>query len=396
MYTGLAILAVFTFAFSLLSARIDRLPTSAPVVFVLAGVLLGPLGLGWFSDDMGRSQFRILVDLTLAVILFTDAANSNLNVLRRNWKLPARMLGIGLPGSMLLGALLAMALFEVLSPYEAAVVGVMLAATDAALGKAVVTNEKVPASLRETLNCESGLNDGLCVPFLLVFLALASGGEGESASRLVAEELGIGAAVGASLAVVGGWLLRESHRRGWISSVWLQLCLPSLALCCFAIAQSMHGSGYIAAFVGGIVFGAIAKDGIHQLAMPAEGIGEAMAMLTWMGFGVLVIGQSLPLVTWPMLLFAVLSLTVVRMLPVAISLVGSGESAANVAFLGWFGPRGLASVVFAIMVVEAELANSALIAMIVTCTVALSLLLHGVTANPLADRISRTGASGTE
>lgn len=385
MYLEIAILAVLTFVYGLLSERISKLPMSGPIVFVLLGVGLGPVGLGWFQPDVGRSQFQMLVDLTLALVLFTDAANSNVSVLRTHWKLPSRMLGLGLPGAILLGSLLAMVMFETLSVFEAAILGTILAATDAALGKAVVTNEAVPVHLREGLNCESGLNDGLCVPFLLLFVAMAAGGDSESPISLVVEELGIGLAVGLAVTGVGGLLLRICHKRGWISEVWLQLSVPALAFACLSIAQSLHGSGYIAAFVGGILFGSMAKERLHHLVMPAEGIGEAMAMLTWMTFGVVVIGQAIGQMTLEMLLYAALSLTIVRMLPIALSLVGAGQKADAVLFLGWFGPRGLASIVFAIIVMNADLPASEFISMVVVCTVGLSLVLHGVTANPLAN-----------
>ena len=391
-YLPLAILALFTFAYGLLSGKIAKLPASGPIVFVLAGVVLGPMGLGWFHGDVGREEFHVLVDLTLALILFTDASNTNFSVLRQKWQLPARMLGIGLPGAILLGSLFAAVFFDALTLYEAAILGTMLAATDAALGKAVVTNEAVPAPLREGLNCESGLNDGLCVPFLLLFLALAAGETGESPIGLVAEELGIGLAVGLVVAGAGAWLLLAALRRGWIDEVWLQLCAPALAFACFSIAQSFHGSGYIAAFSGGMLFGSMAKEHLHKLVMPAEGIGEAMAMLTWLIFGVAVVGQSIQYMSWDMLLYAIVSLTIVRMLPIAVSLIGSGQRFDSMLFLGWFGPRGLASLVFAIMVMNAELPGSQFIAVVVTCTVTLSLVLHGITANPLATWIAERSA----
>lgn len=392
MYIEIAILALFTFIYSILSARIEKLPTSGPIIFVFIGVILGPLGLHWLKADLGQFEFRVLVDLTLALILFIDAANANTSVLKKFLKIPARMLLIGLPGAMLLGAIAAVFLFD-LTVYEAAIIGIALAATDAALGKGVVTNKKVPERLREGLNFESGLNDGLCVPFLLVFIALAKGSEGGgesvSALALVAQEIGIGALVGIALAGGGAWILRFMWNKGWISKVWIQLSVPALAVACFAVAQSSHGSGYIAAFVGGLLFGKLAKESTHKLVMPGEGIGEAMAMLTWMIFGVSVIGQVAGFFTWEIIIYAILSLTIIRMLPIFLSLTGTGESSASKLFLGWFGPRGLASIVFAIIVMNANLPGSKFIAIVVVCTVGLSLVLHGITANPLAKWIGK-------
>ena len=397
MYIEIAILALFTFVYSIFSKRIEKLPTSGPIIFVVIGILLGPLALGWFKADVEQFEFRVLTDLTLALILFIDAANANTSILKKYLKIPTRMLLIGLPGAMLLGGMAAVLFFD-LSVYEAAILGIALAATDAALGKGVVTNKIVPERIREGLNFESGLNDGLCVPFLLVFIALAKGteggGESVSALTLVVKEIGIGALVGLAIAGGGAWLLKVFWDKGWVSKVWIQLSVPALAITCFAIAQSSHGSGYIAAFVGGLLFGKLAKESTHKLVMPGEGIAEAMAMLTWMIFGVSVIGQVAGSFTWEIIIYAILSLTIIRMLPIYVSLTGTGESNASKLFLGWFGPRGLASIVFAIIVINSNLEGSKFIGVVVVCTVGLSLLLHGITANPLAKWIGKKENSG--
>jgi NhaP-type Na+/H+ or K+/H+ antiporter len=307
------------------------------------------------------------------------------------------MLLLGLPGSIVLGIALAAFMFDALTFYEAAIVGTMLAATDAALGKAVITNQNVPAQIREGLNIESGLNDGLCVPILLVFIALAEGsssGNGVSlALALVAEEIGIGLAVGLGLTAIAGWLIRMCWKRGWINETWMQITVVGLALACFATAQSLHGSGYIAAFSGGLLFGFTAKASKHKLVLPAEGIAETLALLTWMVFGVNVVVQSLDTFTWEIVVYALLSLTIVRMLPIFVSLTGTGESTPSKLFLGWFGPRGLASIVFAVIVLDANLPGGPIISMVVVCTVFFSLIAHGVSANPLAKWMARK-ASG--
>jgi len=277
--------------------------------------------------------------------------------------------------------------------FEAAILGTMLAATDAALGKAVIVNENVPPKIREALNFESGLNDGLCVPILLVFIALAEGTGGGGGStmlalRLVAQELGIGLIVGIGLAGIGTRLIRRCWERGWITHIWEQVTVISLAFACFAVAQSLHGSGYIAAFVGGIMFGYRAQDATHRIVLAAEGIGESLALMTWMIFGAAVIGQSIISFSWQVVVYALLSLTVVRMLPVFISLSGTGEDTRSKLFLGWFGPRGLASLVFAIIVLNKDLPGGNLMAMVVVCTVFFSLVAHGISANPLAKKMA--------
>ena len=402
MYIEFAIFTLFVFAYSLIAGRAERTAVSGPVVFVAAGLLMGPLGLAWFDGDVSRTELRVLADLTLALILFIDAANADLAVLKRQYRIPSRMLLLGLPGVIFLGTITAAVLFDTLTLFEAAILGTMLAATDAALGKGVVTNKAVPAQIREGLNFESGLNDGLCVPILFVFIALAlgSGSEGSGsmlALRLVIQELGIGLVVGVGLSAVGTWGLKWCRDRGWLSEIWKQVTVVALAFACFSVAQSLHGSGYIAAFVGGLFFGNQTRDATHRLVLASEGVGETLALMTWFIFGAAVIGQSLQHFTWAMLVYALLSLTVIRMLPIVLSLMGSGESTGSKLFLGWFGPRGLASIVFAIIVLNEGVPGAQFMAMAVVLTVFLSLLAHGISANPLANLIGQkkvNGASG--
>jgi NhaP-type Na+/H+ or K+/H+ antiporter len=399
MYVTLAIVAGLIFFYSLVAKGVEKTIISGPMVFVVVGFLVGSHGLGWLGETTSRNELRVLADLTLALILFIDAANADLGVLKRQFRIPERMLLIGLPGVIALGFGFAVLLFDGLTLYEAAILATMLAATDAALGKAVITNEAVPARVREGLNVESGLNDGLCVPVLLIFIALASstGAENIGSSQalmLIAEELGIGVAVGLGFAAAGTALLRWCWKQGWVSKIWIQATVPALALLSFAVAQSLHGSGYIAAFTGGLLFGSMAKDSTHQLIHAAEGAGEILALMTWVLFGAAVIGANLELFTWEVITYAVLSLTVIRIVPIFLSLVGTGESVSSRLFLGWFGPRGLASIVFAIIVMDAALPGSKFLSVVVVATVSLSLVAHGLTAKPLANWLGRKEETG--
>ena len=389
MYAELAILALFVFVYSIFSGRFEKTIVSGPMIFVFSGLLMGPLVLDWFQGDVTTTEFRVLADLTLAIILFIDAANADFSVLKRQLKIPFRMLLFGLPGVIFLGTLLASLLFTELTLFNAAILATMLAATDAALGKAVITNPAVPARVRESLNLESGLNDGLCVPILFVFIALSlgqaeSGGGYLLALKLVVQEIGIGLVIGLGLTWIGVLLINHCHRRGWLTEIWMQITAVALAISCFASAQALHGSGYIAAFTGGLLFGFLAKKDTHKLVLAAEGIGETLALMTWLVFGATVIGQAAATFTWSMVLYAVLSLTVIRMVPIFFSLAGLGETRQSRLFLGWFGPRGLASIVFAIIVLNKGVPQGEFMAMVVTCTVFLSLLSHGISANPLA------------
>ena len=397
MYITLAIIAVLIFFYSLVARGVEKTIISGPMVFVAIGVLVGAHGLGWLGETATRNELRVFADLTLALILFIDAANADLGVLKRQFRIPSRMLLLGLPGVIALGFGFAVLLFDGLTLYEAAILATMLAATDAALGKAVITNEAVPARIREGLNVESGLNDGMCVPVLLFFIALASStgavnSGGSHALMLIAEELGIGMAVGLGFAAAGATLLRWCWKQDWVSKIWIQATVPALALASFAVAQSLHGSGYIAAFTGGLLFGSMAKERTHQLVHAAEGAGEVLALMTWVLFGAAVIGDSYDLLTWQVFVYAVLSLTVIRIVPIFLSLIGTGESVSSRMFLGWFGPRGLASIVFAVIVMDAELPGSRFLGAVVVTTVILSLVAHGVSAKPLAAWLGRKEA----
>jgi NhaP-type Na+/H+ or K+/H+ antiporter len=254
---------------------------------------------------------------------------------------------------------------------------------------------------------ESGLNDGICVPILFVFLALATGKGGEGgpwhlAMELVAEEIGIGLAVGLALTTMAALLLKYAKGKGWLTHTWIQIPVVALALGCFAVAQFLGGSGFIAAFSGGLLFGALAKQHRDEFLLAAEGTGDALALITWVVFGSAVVGQALGYFSWLDLVYAVLSLTVIRMLPVFVVLTGLGVSTEGKLFMGWFGPRGLASIVFGVIVLNAHLPNSGPIAMTVVCTIMLSILTHGITANPWAKafgerrRLADGSASGGE
>ena len=399
MYENLAILATFVFLYSIVSGRLDRTPINGAVVFTAFGLALGPLGLGLLKLEMDSEGLRTLAELTLALILFADAANADFGILKKSIQIPRRLLLIGLPLTILLGFGVGVLLFDGLALLEIAILATMLAPTDAALGKAVVTNESVPANIRESLNVESGLNDGICVPILFVFLALATGAGGEGSTsmlalKLVAEEIGIGVAVGVGLTILGSWLLRMCADRGWVTETWRQIPVVALAIACFAVAPLLGGSGFIAAFVGGLLFGWIAKDLKHKLLLAAEGTGDTMVLITWVIFGAVVIGRRVGSLSWEVVLYALLSLTLIRMLPVFLGLAGSGLRADEKLFMGWFGPRGLASIVFAVIVFNEHLPGGDTLTMTVVCTVVLSIIGHGLSANPLvaalAARIKRS------
>jgi NhaP-type Na+/H+ or K+/H+ antiporter len=389
MYETLALLALFVLVYSAIAGAVERTRLSGAIVFTVFGLLVGPMGLDLMTWETDRETIRSLAEVTLALVLFTDAAGADMAVLKKTKALPMRLLLIGLPLTIALGFGIGLLLVETLSVFGLALLATMLAPTDAALGKAVVSNEAVPDEIRQGLNVESGLNDGICVPVLFVFLALALDQAGEAgpwtlAVKLVAEEIGIGLIVGIGLTFVAAKLLKLARARDWLTHTWIQIPVVALALACFAVAQVLGGSGFIAAFTGGLLFGFLAKDLREEFLLAAEGTGDTLALVTWVIFGSAVVGQALGHFTWLILLYSVLSLTVIRMLPVFLSLAGSGIDTEGKLFIGWFGPRGLASIVFAVIVVSSDLPNTGPLAMTVVCTILLSIIGHGITANPWA------------
>jgi len=392
MYQNLALLAAFLLVYSLFAGRFESRLLNGPLMFMLAGLILGPAFLGLLLPRIGKDGLRILAELTLAIVLFSDAASADLKVLKAHEGLPLRLLLIGLPLTMLSGWLVGIWLFPQIPPIELAILATLLAPTDAALGKAVVSNPKVAASVREGLNVESGLNDGICVPVLLMFLALLIEEQARSpvslAVELVAEELGIGALVGVALTLIAWLLQRYAGKRHWQTPMWSQLTLPGLALVCFATAQASGGSGFIAAFVGGLLASYLFAQQKHDLLKASEEFASLLSVITWVVFGAQVIPWAWSSFTLNIWLYAVLSLTVVRVLPVLISLAGTDFDFETRLFIGWFGPRGLASIVFAVMILDYPLQVGRTLVAIAACTVLLSVLLHGLSANPWVSRLA--------
>jgi sodium/hydrogen antiporter len=282
-------------------------------------------------------------------------------------------------------------MFDSVSLFAIALLATMLAPTDAALGKGVITNESVPDEVRQALNVESGLNDGICVPILFVFLALAlghvnEGSTGLLAVKLVIEEIGIGLAVGLIMTFVAVQLLKVAWQKNWLTHTWIQVPVVALALSCFTLTQYLGGSGFIAAFCGGLLFGVLEKDMKEKFLRAADGTSDTFALITWVIFGAAVAGKVLVALSWPVFIYAILSLTVIRMLPVYLALTGSGISSEGKLFIGWFGPRGLASIVFAVIVLSSNLPSDDILGdnpviLTVACTIMLSIILHGNTAN---------------
>jgi sodium/hydrogen antiporter len=387
---ALPAIAVMLTAYGAVSGRLRSTPISQAMVFVTLGLLAGNQLLDLIDADTVTQFVRHLAEATLTLVLFTDAVRVNRGRLQHESALPTRLLGVGLPLTIVAGTLAALVLLPQLNLWTAAALATMLAPTDAALGLPVVTNPRLPSRIRQGLNVESGLNDGVCVPLLLIFLTIAQAEEGVGhiePLRVITEEIGVGAIGGVAAGALGAWVLRTFGRRGWMEETWRQINAVATPLLAYTLAAALGGSGFIAAFVAGIVFRILAADHAKETTFLAEQTGELLNAVTFLLFGAVLLGPTLGELDWPIALYAVASLTVVRMLPVALAMVGARLRRVTVGFLGWFGPRGLASIVFVLILLqETDLPERSLMLTVVTWTVALSVYAHGLTAGPGASR----------
>ena len=386
--SDLAIVAALVFAWGALSARLERFDVTAPIVFVVAGLLLthGLLTpLGFLPPP---ELVKALAEITLVLVLFSDASRVGLRDLRADLGLCVRLLAIGLPLAMGLGMLLALGLFHGMSIWLALLVGAALAPTDAALGAGVMVNPAVPERIRRLINVESGLNDGIATPVVLVAIAGAATAEHAASvgPGVAVAELALGVLIGAVVGGAGGFVVNVARRRGWAEGGFAGSAVLALAVCAYACALALHGNGFIAAFVGGLAYRLCGGPRGERLVPYVEETGALVSLLVWLAFGAVAVVPALQDLTWQTVLYAVLSLTLIRMVPVALSLIGANLGHYAVAFVGWFGPRGLASVVFALLALE-DLGKPASTAVsVIAFTVLLSVIAHGVTADPLARR----------
>lgn len=389
---------------ALLARAMARAWISTALYLVVAGTVLGPSGLGWFDVGITSSTFRLLASIALATVLFSDAARTDLRGLRSVAWQPLRLLSIGLTGAIVLGMLFALPLLPALTAPLALVLATILAPTDGALGTAVFTDPAVPGDVREVLTVESGLNDGLAVPILVLAMGWAGlENSGESGLvRLLVQVLGVGAVVGAGISALVAIVWMVTVRRWGSSPSWSPLVPLLTAVGCYGLSEHLGGSGFIAAFVGGLVSGLLCRGRATEDLAVDDSVSNLLQGATWFIFGAMALGQVLleSGFDWRWLAYAVLSLTVVRILPVTLALLGTGERWPTVAFMGWFGPRGLASAVFLVIVLDASSADAGTRAIFgtVTCTVFLSILLHGLSARPAARAFgawaSRTAPAG--
>ena len=392
--------ALLTFIFGLFSRLSERSPITAPMVFVTVGLMVSPFSIDVLKAGINAPLVRIIAEVTLVLVLFIDASTINLRALIREKGLPFRLLFIGLPLTMVLGFVCAVLLFPNINLWAIALMAFILSPTDAALGQAVVTSPVVPENIKQTINVESGLNDGIALPPILVCIAALSATAAEQTGTqywigFTMKQFLFGPILGGLVGWLGGALVDRASRSGWMNSTFQRLTAGSLAVLAYALAEVFHGNGFIAAFFGGLMLGAhtpVVRERIQEF---GEAEGQQLELFVFLLFGLILVPKVAGYWDGRAWLYAILSLTVIRMLPVALSLIGTRLRWPSVAFIGWFGPRGIASILYLIIVfITIGYTGYEQMMAIVVLTVLLSIFLHGVTAVPLS-RLYDGGAASS-
>ncbi len=360
------------------------------MVFVLFGFLLSSSVTGLITDK-DHTLINVIAHLTLILVLFSDASRIDLRLFwREGDHLAMRLIGIGLPLTIVAGVFVGAVIFVGLPFWQAAILATILAPTDAALAQAVINSERVPVRIRQALNVESGLNDGICFPILLLFIYLAdtSGGHRPASYwiQFIGFQLILGPVIGIVVGYIGGKLVLWSVNKSWISGNFHRLSIVGVSFMAFFSAEIIGGNGFMSAFFAGLIFGIVARQVGSPIFDFGEAEGELFILLTFMLFGAIMIPNAIGEISWVYILYSVISLTLVRMIPVAISLIGKRLTTPSILYLGWFGPRGVASILYVLVVVDKhDFSGEAIIFYVTTITVLLSVFLHGLTAVPVSN-----------
>jgi len=395
MEIGLALFFGLVAVYAVVAVWLGYRSVTMPMIFVAVGALSGVQLLGLMDFSATAKDIETLTEITLALLLFADASTLDFRQVRDDARLPGRLLFIAMPLVMALGGLVSFALFPEEGIGFALLLGAILAPTDAALGLPIFNNPRVPVRIRRALNVESGLNDGIATPFVALFAALAVAEETQEPGRWLASaltEIGVAVGVGVAVGLLGGWLFATAVKRRWTSKTTEQIGNLALALCAYFGSAALGGNGFIAAFVGGLLFGYATRDHLHEATEFTETSGTLLSLFVWTVFGANLVAPLLQSFNSLAFLYGLLSLTLIRMLPVAIALIGTRMRRDTVLMMGWLGPRGLASVVFTLVAFdsfhEAGRPHEMLFAM-AGWTILLSVLLHGFSALPLANWYAR-------
>ena len=384
--TALLIVGAIVIVYSAASGPLAKLGVTSAMAFVAAGLLTGAAGLGWLDVPLRSPVVERLTELALVFLLFSDSARIDLRSLRHSLGWPSRLLLIGLPLTLLTGLGVGLLVWPGLAVASVFLLSTMLCSTDAALGAASGGGPCSPCPGASGPGrrkwAERRSSGAVFLVAIELSLAKLSGGVSSAVISNIAAQIGWGLLAGIGAGAVGGFVFRAADRRRWLQTQWRQSFTFAVALCAYAAAGALGGSGFIAAFTAGMAFGAVSRpEGLHTTYLTEEA-GNILAAVVWTGFGALAISQAWPEITWRVVLYAILSLTVVRMVPVAVAMTGSGARWQTVAFMGWFGPRGLASVVFGLLALESHVPHARTLLATVVVTVGLSVFVHGLTAGP--------------
>jgi NhaP-type Na+/H+ or K+/H+ antiporter len=391
---GVILFSMVVFVYSLVSHRLEGSIITAPMIFVGCGLLVSPEGFDILTVGANNEIILVFAEIALVLILFSDAARIDFNSLKGNKNIPSRLLVIGLPLTIFAGAVIAIMLFTGIALPEAALIGAILAPTDAGLGQAIVNSPKVPSRIRQALNVESGLNDGGAIPFFALFLVLAEAEQNSIPATqwvfFAVDQIAGAILVGLAVGLAGGYLVNQAIEKGLMRGRFQWIGFLALALISFIAADAVGGSGFIAAFVGGFATTLTGRHvGDSIIEFTATG-GEIFSYAVFFIFGVIA-ASLMSGITAMVILYAILSLTLIRMVPVAISLVKTRLNPESVLFIGWFGPRGLASIVLLLITINEAPGIPGLqtIAVVVSTTVLMSVFAHGITANPGIKRYAK-------
>lgn len=389
---GYLIIAGFLVGFCMIAQRLSGTVLTAPMVFLGFGVLMADRGILPVAGT--EETLHIIAEITLVVLLFLDAAKIDQAALIRRRVWPARMLAVGLPLAFVLGTGLGIVFFPGWPLAAVALAAAILVPTDAALGQPVVDHPAVPERARRALTVESGLNDGMALPLVLLMASLAAATEASGpANGWIAfgiMQVTLGPLAGAAIGLAGGWVLLRAKRSGATAEVYEGIAALALAASAYLSATLIGGNGFIAAFVAGLGFGAVLRGQCDFVYEFTEGEGKLLSWTAFFLLGAVLVPEAVAHLTLPMAGFIVLSLTLVRPLAVWLSLVGTDASATTRLFFGWFGPRGLATALFALLVVDPldhDLGETIL--HLAVNAVWISALVHGLTAAPGARLYAR-------
>ncbi|MEA1982357.1 MAG: cation:proton antiporter [Campylobacterota bacterium] len=390
------IIALIVLVYGFFSKKLEQLNISGPMFFLLIGILLSPLGLNLIHIALDSDILKMVAEIALILVLFTDSSQLSLKKFKTEWKISARLLLIGLPITIVFSTYLATLMFPNEPLLYLLLMALILAPTDAALGKAVVTDRLVPEEIRSSINVESGLNDGIVFPLLITVILLIIShqelGEDNSWILYLFEQISLGFIIGAISGFVGAKVLTRAVDKLWIKDVYRNLSPVSLAILTYYIAEHLGGNGFIAAFVSGAFFGNFSRLLDTHAERFLESDGEVLILISFLVFGLTFIPTTIEFWNMKVIIYSLLSLTAFRMIPVAFSLIGLGLSFKSKLFIGWFGPRGIASILYVMTVahkIEIVDMQSTLFS-VITLTILLSIILHGLSAQPLVNLYAKT------